>query len=67
MRKRKNRGAKKRREAIPKRRTNRSKGPGLDYSGPNTRKKEIMAIRRTKRVERGSIVRRSDVLRSRTK
>jgi len=44
-RKRKTRVSKRRREAIPKRRTNRCKGPGLDQSPPNTRKKEIMAIR----------------------
>jgi len=31
----------------PKRRTNRYKGPGLGLSGPNTRKKEIMTIRKT--------------------
>ena len=36
---------KRRREAIPKRRTNRCKGPtGFGHSCPNTRNKKIMAM-----------------------
>lgn len=41
------------REAIPKRRSNRSKGSGLGRSCPNTREKEIVATRSTERAERG--------------
>jgi len=34
-----NRRMKKSREAVPKRRTNRCKGPGLSHGYPDTRKK----------------------------
>jgi len=50
---RENRGTKKSREAVPKRRTSRYKGIGLSHGYPETRKKKIMAMRRPKRVEAG--------------
>jgi len=51
---------KKGREAVPKGRTNRCKGPGLSHGFPDTRKKKIMAMRRFERAERGR--RESDVI-----
>ena len=46
MKKRKRKNRSKEEGRIKKRRTNRRKGAGLSNGGPNTRKKEIMAIRR---------------------
>jgi len=48
-----NRGMKKSREAIPKRRTDRCKGPGLSHGYPDTKKEKIMAMRRPEWAERG--------------
>jgi len=66
-----NRGAKRRKEAIPKSGTNICKGPGFGHSGPNARKKEIMVVRRVEMAERRGRERRSDIIteefRSRTK
>src|SRR6218665_492658 len=61
--KKENWGAKRRKEAITQRRTNRCKGPGLGDTCPNTGKKKIMAIRRKEEQREGVLI---NVFRSRT-
>ena len=47
-----NRGMKKSREAVPKRRINRCKGPGLSHGYPDTSEKKVIAMIRPKRGRR---------------
>ena len=51
-RRRENNWGKRRKEAIPEWRTNRSKGPGVGHGCPNTRHEKIMALGRAERAER---------------
>jgi len=59
---RENKRAKRRREVISEKRTNRSKGSSVGHHSPNTRHRKIIALGRPERAERGSRDRGSDVI-----